>query len=158
MIAALEPLRAQKACDLVGAGGQGREGELCLLVAGIDDPERRAVPAVSVAGEFPVEPVERPVERNGVWPAKPLHGRIVIGAVFEQKGARVLEGRHVVNLSTCLATVATVIPAQALCACRWRSRVYAASRRMGHTHRLYHPSRLAVARTSSDNGEAVAPG
>ena len=98
MIAALQPLRAQEVRHLIGTGRQRREGKFCFLVAGIDDPERGAVPAVGIAGQFRIEPVQRPVERNRIGPAKSLHGRIVIGAVLEQKGACFLEGRHQVSV------------------------------------------------------------
>src|SRR5689334_11885982 len=99
MIATLQPLRAQKVSDLVGAARQRREGKLCLLVAGIDDPERGAVPAVGPAGKFRIEPVQRPVEGGWIGPAEAFHGRIVIGPVLKQKGARFLEGRHAVSLT-----------------------------------------------------------
>ena len=44
MVAALQALRAQEVCDLVGTARQRGERELCLAVAaGIDDPQRGAV-------------------------------------------------------------------------------------------------------------------
>ena len=98
MIAALHALRAQEVRHLVRTGREGRKGKFCLLVAGIDDPERSAIPAVRIAGKFRIEPVQRPVERNRIGPAKPLYGRIVIGAMLEQKGACFLEGRHPVSV------------------------------------------------------------
>ncbi len=95
VIATPQALRTQKIRDLVGAARQRREGEFCLPVAaGIDDPQRRAVTARGIICKPSVEPVERPVERRWIWPAETLHRRIVIGAMLEQKGARVLERRH----------------------------------------------------------------
>ena len=99
MIAALQPLRAQEIGDLVGTARQRGKREFCFLVAaGIDDPQRGAVPAVGIARQFRVEPVQRPVERHRIGPAKTLYCRIVIGAVLQQKGARFLECRHQVSV------------------------------------------------------------
>jgi hypothetical protein len=98
MLAAPQPLRAQEVCHLIGTGRERCEGKFCFLVTGIDDPERGAVPAVGIAGQFRVEPVERPVEWNRIWPAKTLHGRIVVGAVLKQKGACFLKTRHQVSV------------------------------------------------------------
>src|SRR5689334_4369696 len=95
MIAALQVLRAQEIGDLVGAARQRREGQFCLAVrTGIDDPERGAVPALGLLRKLRVEPIERPVERSGVGPAEAFDGRVVIGAMLEQKGARFLKGGH----------------------------------------------------------------
>ncbi len=99
MVAALEPLRAQKVSDLVGTARQRREREFCLAVAaGSDDPQRRAILAFGIARQLRVEPVQRPVEWHRIRPAESLDCRIVVGAMLEQERACVLERGHVSNL------------------------------------------------------------
>jgi len=95
MVAALQTLRAQKICDLIGALRQRRKGQPGLAaITGIDDPERRAVLAFGLARKSRVEPVERPVERDGVGPTKLGEGLLVVRPVLQQKCARLLEGGH----------------------------------------------------------------
>jgi len=96
MIAALQPLRPQEIRDLVRTAGQRGERQFGFAVtAGIDDPQRRAVLGFRMARQFRIEPVQRPVERRRIGPAEILHRSIVVGAMLEQKGARLLECRHV---------------------------------------------------------------
>jgi hypothetical protein len=45
-------------------------------------------------GEFGIEPVERPVEVDRIGPAKAGNGGVVVGAVFEEEGAGLLERGH----------------------------------------------------------------
>src|SRR5579863_9478810 len=96
MIAALQTLRAQKIRDLVGAPRQHRKRQFGFLVtAGIDNPERRTIPALRIARQFRIEPVQRPVERNSVRPAEIGNGLVVIAPVLQEKGAGFLKGCHV---------------------------------------------------------------
>ena len=95
VVAALQPLRAQEVCHLAGAARQRREGEFCFPVAaGVDDPQRRTVLAIGILREAGVEPVQRPVERHRIGPAEFPDSGGVVRAVFQQKGARFLKGRH----------------------------------------------------------------
>src|ERR1700733_5420537 len=96
MVAGLQPLRPQKIRYLVGAWRQrGKRQPGLAVAAGIDDPERRTIPALRIAGQFGIEPVQRPVERSYVGPAKPGDGLVVVRSVFQKKRARFLKGRHV---------------------------------------------------------------
>ncbi|MBY9027781.1 hypothetical protein K7459_29435, partial [Pseudomonas fluorescens] len=71
MIAAFQALRAEKIGDLVGTARERHEGQLRLFVLrGIDDPERGAIPAFRIRRQLGVEPVERPVEGDRIWPAE----------------------------------------------------------------------------------------
>src|SRR5882757_2376838 len=95
MIAALETLRAQKIGDLIGAARQRLKRKFCFAMAArIDDPQRGAILAFGIARELRVEPVQRPVERHGIGPAKSFHRGIVVGAMLEQKSAGFLERGH----------------------------------------------------------------
>ncbi len=99
VIAPLEPLRPQEVRDLIGAARQRRERKLGLAVAaGIDNPERRAIPAVRVARQFRIEPVQRPVERFGIGPAEIRDSLVVIRPMPEQERAGFLKGCHVYGL------------------------------------------------------------
>ena len=95
VVATLQPLRAQKIRDLVGASRQRRKGEFRFAVlTGIDDPERGAVAAFGITRQFGIEPVQRPVERHRIGPTEALHRRIVVGAMLQKKRAGILECRH----------------------------------------------------------------
>src|SRR3954471_3088521 len=99
MIAALEPLRTQEVRDLVGAAGQRSKGQFGMpIAAGIDNPQRRAVPAVGVSSKLGIEPVQRPVERYRIGPAKARDGLVVIRPVFQQECAGFLKCRHIFGL------------------------------------------------------------
>jgi hypothetical protein len=95
MIAALEPLRAQEVSDLIGTARQRRERNFYLAVAsGIHDPQRGPILALRITRQFRVEPIQCPVERHRIRPAESFDRRVVIGAMLEQKSARVLKCGH----------------------------------------------------------------
>ena len=95
MVATPQSLRTQEIRNPVGAARQVCKGELGVPVCvGIDDLQCRAIPAFRIARKLRVEPIERPIERHWIRPAKSLHGRIVIGAILKQKGARFPKTGH----------------------------------------------------------------
>jgi hypothetical protein len=100
MIAALEPLRAQEVCDLIGTARQRPERQLCFAIAaGIDDPQRRPVLAFGIARQFRIDPIQRPIKRHRIRPAESLHCRIVVGAMLQQECAGFLKCGHIKKVS-----------------------------------------------------------
>ena len=86
MVAAPQALLAQIVGDLVRARLQLGEGEPGLLAGRhIDDPERAAVLAVGGVRQLGVEPVERPVERDGLRPLEAGHGLVVVCPIGQQE-------------------------------------------------------------------------
>jgi len=94
VIAALQPLRAQKVCDLIGAAHSAEKRQFCLLVAPastIHSAARSRLSALTASSASN----QSSAQLNGTdWASGTPLPRYRIGAVFEQKGTRFLECRH----------------------------------------------------------------
>ncbi len=109
-VAALHAERAQAVGDAVGAFRQFSEGDFGGAVT--DDLQRGSLRRFA-AGEFGIEPVERPVEAVERGPAERPAGCLVIGAMGQQTVARRLERRRGhLPLPVVSADLAAVLPRQ----------------------------------------------
>jgi DNA-binding transcriptional LysR family regulator len=93
-VAAPDAEGAQPVCRLAGAARHLAERRSALHAGrGFHDPQRRAIAAIGSIAE-PIEPVDRPVERDRLRPAEAGVGAGVIFAMVEQKLPRLGEGGH----------------------------------------------------------------